>query len=55
LDKELADHEKINQVLETGIEIKLREAIDKILGNKPPPKIDLKKILYSEKLCLTNN
>lgn len=55
LDKELADHEKINQVLETGIEIKLREAIDKILGNKPPPKIDLKTILYSEKLCLTNN
>ena len=55
LEKELAAQEKLNQVLETGIEIKLREAIDKILGNKPPPKIDLKTILYSEKLCLTNN
>ena len=51
----MADQEKLNQALEAGIELKFREAIDKLLGNKPPPKIDLKTILYSEKLCPTNN
>jgi hypothetical protein len=40
MEKELADQVKINERVLVEVEIKLKEAIDQLLGNKPVPAIE---------------
>ena len=66
LEQELADQAKLNQRVEAAVEIKLKEAIDQLLGSKPVAaiellqnnlfsKIDLKYITFTDIVCPTNN
>ncbi len=39
LDKELLDHAKLHQGLEAAIELRLKEAVEQLLGNSPAAEI----------------
>jgi hypothetical protein len=62
LEQELADQSKLNQGVEAAVELRLKEAIDQLLGNKPvaelldnKDKIDLKNIRFTKKVLPTDN
>ena len=41
MERELADHEKLHQGLEATIKLRLKEAVDKLLGNSPAAEVEL--------------
>ena len=65
----MADQVKIYQKVEEDVELRLKEAIDQLLGNNPVPKeaidqlpvkkpvpgLDLDNVRFTEKLCPTNS
>ena len=66
LEQKLADQVKLNQGVEVAVEMRLKEAIDKLLGNKLveqielvdnklDAKIDFKNIRFTDIVCQANN
>jgi hypothetical protein len=55
LEKELADQVELNLRVEVAVDLKLKEAIDQLLRNKPPAAIDLNNVRFTEKLVPTAN
>ena len=69
LEQELADQVKICQRVEVDVELRLKQAIDQLLGNKPDPVevipqlplikpvpgLDFDTVRFTDKVCSTNN
>jgi hypothetical protein len=55
LEKELAEQVKIYEKVKMDVELKLKEAIDQLLGNKPVKSLDFENVKFTVKLCPTNN
>ncbi len=41
--------------MEVAVDLKFKEAIKQLTGNKPVSKIDLKNLRFTEKICPTAN
>ena len=46
---------KLYQRVEVDVELRLKEAIDQLLGNKPVPGLDFDTVRFTKKLYTTNN
>ena len=66
LEQKLADQVKLNQGVEVAVEMRLKQAIDQLVGNKPVEEIkmlknkfdamiDLKNIRLTDFVCPANN